>query len=90
MNPRVRFRQTLQPLLEELTISPVDSAFSSTGAQMDREFIHLEIEEDGTALDDRLRENGWHPRESEPGVFAYSLHNDAVNLILRTRVRKGS
>lgn len=88
MNPRVRFRELLLPLLEELTIAPVDAAFRSTGALMEREFIHLDIEEDGSALENRLRESGWNPGSPESGAATYHLNDCAVQLILRTGVRR--
>ncbi len=88
MNPRVRFRESLLPLLEELTIAPVESAFRSTGALMEREFIHLDIAEDGSALEDRLRESGWSPGIPESGAATYHLNDCAVQLILRTGVRR--
>ena len=88
MNPRARFRESLLPLLEELTIAPVDAAFRSTGALMEREYIHLDIEEDGSALGNRLRQSGWRPASIESEVSTYHLNDSAVQLILRTGVRR--
>jgi hypothetical protein len=90
MNPRVRFRETLKPLLEALTISPVDTAFSATGAEMNCEFIHLDIAEDGSDLKNRLCENGWKKSGTESGATTYHLGEAAVQLILRTGVKKQS
>jgi hypothetical protein len=86
MNPRTRFRETVQPLLDELTISPVGAKFHSTGECMDQEFIHLDIAGDGTALENRLRETGWQHASTEPDTTTYRLCNEAVELVLRTRV----
>ena len=88
MNPRIRFRETLKPLLEALTISPIGAAFSATGAQMDHEFIHLDIAEEGSELKSRLCETGWRAAGSESGVTTYHLADNAVQLILRTGVKK--
>lgn len=55
---------------------------------MDREFIHLDIEEDGSALENRLRESGWNPGSPESGAAVYHLNDCAVQLILRTGVRR--
>lgn len=89
MNPKVRFRQTLLPLLEELTICPVDAAFRSIGARMEREFIHLDIAEDGAALDHLLRETGWNRGAAQAGSATYSLGDHSVLLTLRTGVPRG-
>jgi hypothetical protein len=88
MNPRIRFRETLVPILESLTISPVEAAFSATGPQLDREFIHLDIAEDGRELKSRLSESGWQSRHAEQDVTTFHLGDSAVQLILRTGVKK--
>jgi hypothetical protein len=88
MNPRVRFRETLKPLLEELTIAPVGAVFKAAGAELEKEYIHLDIAEDGVALKSRLAEAGWQTTDSDSGNTTFQLGENAVQLILRTKVGK--
>ena len=78
----------LKPLLDALTISPVDSAFSAKGPQMDEEFIRLDIAEDGSELKSRLCETGWRAADADSAATTYHLADTAVQLILRTGVAR--